>query len=530
MLLFCESAYFFASHDGGGTMTSKGLFTDIDLKRISEEGLTEEDVRSQLTIFTRGVPPITLNRPCTIGDGIAAVADEEQEPLIKAHETAAAQGQMSAFVPASGAATRMFSEWFHYEETTGFDESEAGEKFAEDLSRFAFYDDLKEIIAEKGGNLATLLQARRYTTVLQYILSPEGLNYAHLPKALLKFHTYPEGSRTSLEEHLIEAARYITDSDRMCRFHITVSEEHKPAIETSLHHIRERCERDYNVRFHISLSVQQSSTNTIAVDMDNRPFRDDTGTLVFRPGGHGALLKNLNSIKNDIIFLKNIDNIAPDRLKPQCILHKKILGGYAVSLQRKIHSYLQRLSEGPVDDTLLSEILHFSKEKLFTLFPPEFDNLSCEGKTPIVFDILNRPLRICGMVKNEGEPGGGPYWMKDNRTPSPQIIEQAQIDLTSEEQQQVMRSSTHFNPVDVVCAVRDFRGDIFDLEHYVNRNAYFISQKSFEGKHLKALEHPGLWNGAMAHWITVFVEVPITTFNPVKTVYDLLRKEHVPEP
>ncbi|HOO91474.1 MAG TPA: DUF4301 family protein, partial [Syntrophales bacterium] len=314
----------------------------------------------------------------------------------------------------------------------------------------------------------------------------------------------------------------------ICRVHITVSEEHFADVETYISSIRNHYETEYNVKFEISLSVQLSSTNTIAVDKAGKPFRDDTDHLLFRPGGHGALLKNLNSIEDDIIFLKNIDNIVPDRLKAETVQYKKIHGGYLIRLQEEIFGYLQSIDDKEPDIIRYSEMADFCRRNLSVTLPADFEKLTHARKKELIFHILNRPLRVCGMVKNEGEPGGGPFWVvgKDG-THSLQIVEKAQIDATSKEQKTVWESSTYFNPVDLVCGIRDYRGKKFDLENYVDRGTSIVSEKSYEGNVLKVLELPGLWNGSMAGWNTVFVEVPSSTFNPVKTVEDLLRDEHV---
>ncbi|MBW2675770.1 MAG: DUF4301 family protein, partial [Deltaproteobacteria bacterium] len=442
------------------------------------------------------------------GDGIVSVPDSDREALVSEHNRAAEQERMTKFVPASGAASRMFRGWFEWYETENFNTSEDAVILEKQLPHFAFYDDLSRAVARDGRDINALLREDP-RGILEYILTPKGLNYTHLPKALLKFHAYPGHSRTSLEEHLVEAAMYVQDERHICRLHITLSEEHRRDIEDYLTLIRGRYETEYDVRFEIALSVQSSSTNTAALDREGRPFRDEDGRIVFRPGGHGALLKNLNAIEGDVLFVKNIDNIVPDRLKPETVLYKKILGGYLLKLQGEIFHHLRSLSGNAPDERQLSGVAGFCRERLSRAVPP------------------TRPLRVCGMVRNEGEPGGGPFWVEEqDGTRSLQIVEKTQVDMRSKRQGAIWESSTYFNPVDLVCGTRDYRGEKFDLERYVDGNTWTVSHKSYEGQSLKVLELPGLWNGSMAGWNTVFIAVPSATFNPVKTVEDLLRDEH----
>jgi hypothetical protein len=432
------------------------------------------------------------------------------------------------FVPASGAASRMFRDWYVYVEKGSLDARQS-EEFARELKMFAFYGDLRDSILRDGEDLERLLEARRHADILAYILTSKGLNYGDLPKALLKFHAYSDGSRSALEEHLVEAALYAKDAYRMCRLHFTLSEEHHEDVADYLSVIKRYYEKHYDVIFDIALSTQKSSTNTIAVDLDNRPFRDQQGEIIFRPGGHGALLDNLNGIGGDIIYLKNIDNVVPDRLKPVTVFYKKALGGYLIWLQNEIFRFLRHLDEAELDEKTLQELKLFCEKRLHIVLPPRFDNLSLSEKGSFIFKRLNRPIRVCGMVKNQGEPGGGPFWVnEEDQAQSLQIVEESQIDSGSAEQRAVWSRATHFNPVDLVCGVRNYRSCEFDLHDFVDKDAYFISQKSEKGRDLKALELPGLWNGSMAFWITVFVEVPIETFNPVKTIHDLLRPQHLP--
>ncbi|MCD6486858.1 MAG: DUF4301 family protein [Syntrophobacterales bacterium] len=504
----------------------ENLFTESDLKTIGKEGLTMEKVFSQLKILHSETIPLKLDRSCSVGDGIVAIPDSDRETLISIHNRAAAKGRMTKLVPASGAASRMFSDWFTYYETKGFNDTEDAGILGNKIIRFAFYDDLSKVISRDGRDIGRMLLGN-ISGILGYILTSKGLNYAHLPKALLKFHAYPDHNRTSLEEHLVEATMYVQDKNRICKIYITTSGEHKSDVENYISNIKEYYESEYNVKFVISLSIQFPSTNTIAVDMEGKPFRDETGRLMFRPGGHGALLKNLNTIEEDIIFVKNIDNIVPDRLKPETVLHKKILGGYLVKLQEEIFHHLRFLNENEPDEKQLSKVAGFCRERLCAILPSDFERFPDTRKKDFIFNILNRPLRVCGMVKNEGEPGGGPFWVEGkNGGQTLQIVEEAQINSKSEEQKAIWKSSTYFNPVDLVCSIKDYRGEKFDLEEYVDNETYIVSDKSYEGKPMKALELPGLWNGSMAGWTTIFVEVPSITFNPVKTIEDLLRAEH----
>lgn len=501
-------------------------FSERDRQQIETHGLTLEQVAEQLELFKKGTFYYSLSRPCTMGDGIAAVAEEEKPDLIAGFERERLKGRMIKLVPASGAASRMFRDW-HLALEEGFT-ADVDKKIIEDIDRYAFSPDLDEVAARRGESLSALLAGGDLGTILDLILNPGGLNYSNLPKALLKFHRYPDRSRTSLEEHLVEAVHYARNGRGIAPVHFTVSEEHKTLIEDFIHTVRTEYEREYRVRFDIGISTQMNSTDTIAVDRDDRIFRDASGLPVFRPGGHGALLENLAALKGDIVLIKNIDNVVPDYLKAETVSYKKILGGLLLKVQSRIFAYLERLERGEADPALIAEIVRFCAE-IGVALPPEFEAVNPPAQIRILFEKLNRPIRVCGVVRNEGEPGGGPFWIdEDDGTQSLQIIESAQVDFRSEAQRKIWESATHFNPVDLACGVRDFRGDPFDLGRFIDRRACFISEKSQNGRALKALEWPGLWNGGMAFWITLFLEVPIETFNPVKTVEDLLRPQHQP--
>jgi hypothetical protein len=504
--------------------------TDSDRERIKAGGRTEEVVLKQIGIFKKGVSPVTLNRPCTLGDGIMSVPPEEQETLTSLYDKAVSEGRVLKFVPASGAASRMFRDWHGGHQSGYFDRHETTHDFLRNLPMYAFYRDLREVIAARGENLEILVSEEKCREILDYILTAKGLNYAHLPKALLKFHRYGNLARTSLEEHLVEAALYVRDRRRVCRIHLTVSEEHVALVRQLLSQVQEIYEKMYHVTFDIGISIQLPETDTVAVDMDNRLFHDVHGALVFRPGGHGALLKNLNDIDGDIIFLENIDNVVPDRLKDATVRYKKILGGCLVRIQRSIFRYMDEISQEKISEDQIIAMAAFLKEKLNAVFPEGFHALPVKRKRAWITDRLNRPLRVCGMVKNQGEPGGGPFWVDEKEgMQSVQIVEEVQVDRTSKRQKSIWAQSTHFNPVDLVCGVRDHCGRKFDLGRFVDFGTAIITVKSQRGRDLKALELPGLWNGSMAFWNTVFIEVPVETFNPVKTVHDLLRKQHLPE-
>lgn len=499
-----------------------------DLDQIHSEGLSVERVKQQIALFVRGVSHIELNRPCTVHDGVEIIPLEDEEKLVALYDHAAASGRCLKFVPASGAASRMFKEWFRALDQPWKDSEALGIAFVEQIRRYPFYDDLRQVIFSSGENLDVLLEDKKYGDILTYILTSRGLQYGLLPKALLKFHKYPEGSRTSLEEHLVEAALYVTDARRISRLHITVSPEHRRPLETFLDRVRPEYEKLFSVTYEIGVSCQETATNTIAVDMENRPFRSDDGRLCFRPGGHGALLKNLNDIDGDIIFLKNIDNVAPDRVKPVTVRYKKALAGLLLKLQERTFHYLKRLAEAEIVVEEMAAIDEFCRDKLHIAFPMDYQQWPLEKKKEIWREKLDRPIRVCGVVRNEGEPGGGPFWVEEaDSAQSLQIVEEVQVDPRSSNQRVIWRGATHFNPVDLVCGVRDFKGRKFDLERFVDHGAVSMSTKSEKGRDIKALELPGLWNGSMAKWNTVFVEVPIETFNPVKTVEDLLRSQHL---
>ena len=516
-------------------------FSRDDHLQMQHLSISVEQVKAQIRIFQKPLFFARLRRPCTLGDGIQQISPDKLDHYIELHGAAAREGRFIKFVPASGAASRMFKLLFEIYDENSFPSMEAfraqaakGDQrskdflcFQDGIRRMGFFEDLKAMMEKKGLSAENLLGQNQWQEILKYLLTEQGLDYEVLPKGLLKFHQYPNGNRTAFEEHLVEAIHTVRDGKGTCRLHLTVSPEHEEAFRQCFERIRSRYERQFQCRLEVTFSIQKHSTDTIAVDLENRPFRERDGRLLFRPGGHGALLSNLANIGGDLIYVKNIDNILPDRSREPTILWKKVLGGLLVEIQKTVHGYVRQLMEGSKDVELFEIAMDLAKDRLLISKPQGFKQWTIEKKRDFLLDRLNRPLRVCGMVRNEGEPGGGPFWVegKDGNL-SLQIVESAEVDPQSNEQQAIWSSSTHFNPVDLVCAVRDFQGNPFPLKDYVNPEAVFVSQKSKDGRDLKSLELPGLWNGAMAEWITLFVEVPIATFSPVKTINDLLKPEH----
>lgn len=511
------------------------MFTEKDKALIHHKGIQVQQIELQIQQFKTGFPFILLKNAAKLNEGIEYFTTTGANKLFTDYDELVENLLLVKFVPASGAATRMFKDLFFFRDnfqTCRKDDAalKFGYHFFKDISHFAFYEDLKKILKSKGSDLHDLIENKEYGLVLDALLSEEGLNYANLPKALLKFHRIsPKYSRTALEEHLVEGAMYAKMSNGKVRIHFTVSLEHQKDFKKLIKDVVSKYQKEFEVVYDIEFSYQKPETDTLAVDLENNPFRDTDGNLTFRPAGHGALLSNLNDIDADIIYIKNIDNVVPDRLKDATVLHKKIIATYLLNLQTKTHHFLTVLKENKCSEKILKDALLFAKDELNIFIPKTFDELPQIEQKDYLYKMMNRPMRVCGMVKNEGEPGGGPFWVENtiDGSISLQIVESSQIDLQNEKQNRIMQQSTHFNPVDLVCAVKDFEGKKFNLMDFVDPDTGFISIKSKDGEELKALELPGLWNGAMANWITIFVEVPLITFNPVKTINDLLRSEHM---
>lgn len=518
---------------------NKNFFTSEDLRQIKEKGITPEKVLSQIEVFRRGIPYINLKRPCTIGDGIVRIGNEKFNDLIILHKNAASHGRIAKFVPASGASSRMFKqllalnsmsdevsiESLSLRAQTGDKTAGFGLRFFQELGKFAFYDELKSTMSTQGLNIESLPSRGDLKPILKYLLTSKGMNFSNLPKGLITFHRYEDHNRTPFEEHMVEGMALAQGMDNTVRIHFTVSNEHFQAFQLRLEGIRKKYEKD-GITFDISFSTQNESTDTIAVDMNDQPFRDMDGRLLFRPGGHGALIENLNDLHGDIIFIKNIDNVVPDRMKADTHLYMKVLCGWLVMLQNTMFHFLKLLEKKDISNEMVDEAMNFAAANLSIIAPKDFNEYPHDEKLRFLFTKLNRPLRICGMVRNIGEPGGGPFWVENDDSLSLQIVEAAQVNGESPEQMRIWKSATHFNPVLLVCGLRDYRGQPFNLHNFINHDTGFISMKSKDGRELKALELPGLWNGSMAFGNTVFVETPISTFNPVKTVNDLLKKEH----
>lgn len=502
------------------------MLTEKDLNQIKDRNVTEEQVERQVAQLKRGTAFVKLMRPATIGDGILRMSPDQVNAMCQAFDEDKEYYQFTKFVPASGAASRMFKDLFAFVENG--EETKFTEIFFAHIHCFAFADDLEKACQKLYGmSIDTMLENGRKVEVVKALLMEDGLGYGKLPKALLKFHHYEGFDRLALEEHLVEAARYATDNGGVARLHFTVSTEHeKPFLET-INRLKNDYEHKYSVKYDITYSFQKPSTDTVSIDANGELFRESDGKLLFRPGGHGALIENLNDLKQEIVFIKNIDNIVPESKAETTITFKKVLAGLLLKLQQQTFEYLEILDGGDVTQEELDEMIDFARKQLMIDIPSFVEQYDVYEKTDFLYDCLNRPMRVCGMVKNEGEPGGGPFWVKNtNDEVSLQIIESSQINHGKEDQEAIFKASTHFNPVDLVCGCWNYKGEAFNLTDYVDPNTGFVSSKSKDGRELKALELPGLWNGAMADWITVFVEVPIETFNPVKTVNDLLKPMH----
>ncbi len=495
-------------------------------QKITAQGKQVETIQQQLESFKQGFPFLHLVGPATPARGIQVWEEKQVEHYQSIFARKALELDIVKFVPASGAASRMFKDLFSFLETDGdLEKNSFTQKFMRNLRQFAFYQDLDATLQQQGESIGSLQEKKEYKKLVAALLTETGLNYGNLPKGLLKFHAYSDANRCPAEEHLIEGIQYGVGKYKQVHIHFTVSPEHEEGFAKEINQHLPRLQEQTGLEFFVSFSHQKKSTDTIAVDESNEPFLEDDGSLLFRPAGHGALLENLNEVSADLIFIKNIDNVVPDRLKPVTKSYKMALGGLLLEVQSRVFEALRALEEVASQSVRKAQEVYVSD--LGGLVPEKIQNADLSEQAAFYHAKLNRPIRVCGMVKNTGEPGGGPFWIHEkDGTQSLQILETAQIDLSNPISKQHFQASTHFNPVDLVCGTRNYRGQAFDLLQFRDMNTGFITEKSKSGKVLKALELPGLWNGAMANWNTLFVEVPLITFNPVKTINDLLREEH----
>ena len=508
--------------------------SDKDRNQIVALGLTEADVAQQIDNFRKGFPKTNLVEAATVENGgILRLDDQAINRYTKYYKQLSKDKRILKFVPASGAATRMFKELYSFTSTyfgvyyNIEKEHPSVKEFLEKIRTFAFFNDLVACMEKANADFDDYMNRGDYSTVINFLLKEQYMGYGSLPKGLLKFHKYGHLQRTPLEEHIVEGAEYARMSDGTVNLHFTVSPEHRALFRKKIAEVKRYYEEAFNIKLNISFSEQKHYTDIIAVDEQNNPIRDEEGKLVFRPGGHGALIENLNEQRADLIFVKNIDNVVPDWMKHSTIVYKKVLAGLLLSLQKQTFEYLQELDKG-VSAKELKKIEKYAQEQLQINLDDTYRQGTEHQRAQQLHDLLNRPMRVCGMVKNQGEPGGGPFFTLNTQgVKSLQIVETAQINSKDSEQAAILANATHFNPVDLVCATKNYRGRYFDLRKYVDPATGFISKKSKGATILKSQELPGLWNGAMANWTTIFVEVPLATFNPVKTVNDLLRKEHL---
>lgn len=507
------------------------MLSNKDLKQLSLKGITDIELETQLENFKNGFPYINLAGAASVGDGIVRLSLLDMKELKEYYERNSAELRTIKFVPASGAASRMFKDLIDLE--SEYEKSKGNKKFSsiikclDNIDKFAFSEELRSELKKDKLDLNDLLVNKKYAKIASYILKNPGLGYQTKPKAMLLFHKYPNGSRTAFEEHLIEGVEYSKMSDNTVHLHFTISPEHRGLFEEKVKNVVPALEERLGVKYDIQFSEQLSKTDMVALDKNGKLVRNEDGSILFRPGGHGALLENLNSLDADLIFIKNIDNVTTDAQREATYLYKKALAGFLLYIQGNIYKFLHQLEDLSVNEVTLSQIEGFVAKMLNIRFSMTYFSKSMRERINILIRKLNRPIRVCGMVRNEGEPGGGPYWVRNEHGhKSLQIIEASQIDFSNKFQVDMVKDSSHFNPVDLICAVRNYKGNKFNLKNYVDKKTGFISQKKQNGIEMTIQELPGLWNGSMADWNTIFVEVPIETFTPVKTLADLLRKEH----
>lgn len=509
-------------------------FSSKDFHQISEHQIPIKNIKKQINFFKLGVPKSNLIEPAIVNRGIIKFTEDEIKQKALFFDANKSNLKLIKFVPASGAASRMFK--FLNEFLNDFDiENESIHAyinrnkdlelsiFIVGIEKFPFHDAVYEKLKEAYENFDSLDRDYKVLYFIQMLLKHESFNFSNKPKAVLPFHQYKNHIATPIEEHLYECAHYCS-SNGVSQICFTISENHQLAFENVIETIKEKVENETQIKISIEFSYQNAATDILAVDIENNPFREKNGTLLFRPGGHGALIENLNQLDGDVIFVKNIDNVI--QIKKETIaLYKKALAGIMLELQNQIFNYLRIIDENKA--LKVEEIFNFVKTNLNIKVSSDVFKYTLENQIVFLKNILDRPIRVCGMVKNEGDTGGGPFWVRDDKgLVSLQIVETAQIDLNDPNQSKIFSKATHFNPVDLICGIHNYKGDKFNLPDFVDSNSGFIVQKNRDGKPIKSYELPGLWNGAMAKWISIFVEVPLITFNPVKTVNDLLKAPH----
>jgi nicotinamide riboside kinase len=521
------------------TEAMKMGFSSVDFVQIYEHGVPLENIKQQLSFFRNGIAKSNLVGSATLFNGVLKLSENDFKEKAAFFDKNKSDLKLKKFVPASGAASRMFK--FLIAFLKDFDiENESINAyinrkkdtelsvFIVGLEKFPFFEAIDKKLREEFIDFDSLDKDYKNYYFIKLLLAKDYFDFASKPKAILPFHKYKTHIATALEEHLYECA-YYSSSNNNSHLHFTVSEVHQNQFESIIDAIKDPIEKQSGTSIDISYSYQKKNTDTLAVDFENKPFRDENGQLFFRPGGHGALIENLNKLDADIVFVKNIDNVIQNNIE-NIVMYKKALAGILIEVQQQLFEYLLAIDTKEIQQEYIDEILLFLEEKLSIRIPDDFYKLSLENKIIGIRAVLNRPIRVCGMVKNEGEPGGGPFWVKDEKgSVSLQIVESSQVDLTNENQAEILTQATHFNPVDLVCGIKNYKKEKFDLTQYVDHNSGFIVEKTTLGRGVKSYELPGLWNGAMANWITIFVQVPLITFNPVKNVNDLLKPAHQPQ-
>ena len=508
------------------------MLSTLDLTQIQQHGISKKSAQQQQSFAKQNKKKVHLVRPALIADGAFPIDKEVIHAVIKTYSDRVSDKKIVKFVPASGAATRMFKDLFIALEELSKNENfdnypDSVSIFFKNLPEFAFFEQLKNSLKKENLDIDTLLQEKKYVPILQHLLTEKGLDYGKFSKGLLLFHRYGEHARTAFEEHLVEAANYTSKKHHVAYLHFTVLPEQIDAFKLHCQQVVPIYEKRFGITYNINFSTQSPSTDTLAFTPDNEIFRDKKGKLVFRPGGHGSLIENLNNMDADIILIRNIDNVALEKYNSDTMVYRKWLVCFLISLINRVYEYLTMFDAGQCSSEDIAKVELFLQKILFIHLKRNYFSLSLSEKQDYLYRFLNRPMRICGIVKQENEPGGGPFWVKDKKwNESLQIVETSEINLADPRQKTILEDSEFFNPVDLACCIKNHRGEVFNLQNFVDYSRYFVSEKSHEGKVLKAIENPGLWNGAMSDWITVFLAVPLSTFTPVKTVNDLLRKEH----